>query len=271
MVLCYPSPVPLRDENEEKTDMLFAFSAGSSPEAEALAARRDEQRMEAFLRRNRRFILGCASKTVKRFVTESDDEWSVALIAFHEAVQTYDESRGAFRPFAALVIRRRLLDHLEKENRTRREIGADLTSGESADSENPSAVQLEAQKAIAERSIQAAASKEALKDEIEAMQQILGGYGFSFFDLADCSPKAQKTKTGCAAVISALIADDALMKKLRETQALPVTELCRRSGAGRKLLEKHRKYIIAAGEILYGDYPYLAEYLRFVKKGGKSV
>ena len=250
--------------------MLFAFSGGDSLEDQALAAQKDEKRMDAFLRQNRRFILGCASKTVKRFVTESDDEWSVALIAFHEAVQTFDESRGAFRPFAALVIRRRLLDHLERENRHSREIGADLTSGETKDAETILPVQLEAQRVVVKRSMELSASKEALKDEIEAMQQILNGYGFSFFDLADCSPKAEKTKRGCFAVIGALSGDEALMQKLRRTGSLPVKELCSRSGASAKLLEKHRRYIIAAAEILYGDFPQLGEYLRDGKKGGRT-
>lgn len=66
--------------------MLFAFSDDDSWEDQALAAQKDDKRMEAFLRQNRRFILGCASKTVRRFVTESADEWSIALTAFHEAV-----------------------------------------------------------------------------------------------------------------------------------------------------------------------------------------
>ena len=251
--------------------MLFSLHIGDSPEAQALAARKDEKRMDSFLRQNRRFILGYASKTVKRFVTESDDEWSIALIAFHEAVQTYDENRGPFRPFAALVIRRRLADHLDRESRTHREIGTDLTSGEIEDLESAPAVQLEAQRVIVKRSMELSASKEALKDEIEAMQQILSGYGFSFFDLADCSPKAQKTKKGCLAVIGVLAGDETLMRKMRKNGALPVKELCSRSGVSPKLLEKHRRYIIAAAEILYGDFPHLGEYFRDAKKEGESA
>jgi hypothetical protein len=58
--------------------------------------------------------------------------------------------------------------------------------------------------------------------------------------------------------------------KLRKTGTLPAKELCSRSGASAKLLEKHRRYIIAAAEILYGDFPQLGEYLRNGKKGGRA-
>jgi RNA polymerase sigma factor len=34
----------------------------------------------------------------------------------------------------------------------------------------------------------------------------------------------------------------------------------------RKILERHRKYIIAAIEILSGEYPYLADYLRYIRE-----
>ena len=270
MVLTYSTCLPNWEEDKERDPVLFAPTKTESPETQALAAQGDERRMDELLRQNRRFILGCASKTARRFITESDDEWSIALIAFHEAVQTFDESRGAFKPFAALVIRRRLMDYFDRESRKGRELGVDLSSGELADAESVSAVQLEAQRVIVERSTELASTKEALKDEIEAMQQILRGYGFSFYDLADCSPKAQKTKRGCLAVVRLLSGDETLMQRMRKSGSLPSKELCTRSGASPKLLEKHRRYIIAAAEILFGDYPHLGEYLRDAK-GDKNA
>ena len=42
----------------------------------------------------------------------------------------------------------------------------------------------------------------AVKDEIDAMQQILHAYGFSFFELAECSPKAEKTNEDAVNAIS---------------------------------------------------------------------
>lgn len=115
--------------------MLFVLDADTELNNRVLAAQTDEAAFEALVRRQKRFILGCAYKTVRRFVSESDDEWSVALIAFHEAVRSYDGSRGSFKPYAALVIKRRLLDHLERESRRRREIAADIVGGELASGE----------------------------------------------------------------------------------------------------------------------------------------
>ena len=67
-----------------------------------------------------------------------------------------------------------------------------------------------------------------------------------------------------------LTGDPALLDRMRKTGALPGKELCRRAGVPPKLLEHHRRYIIAAAEILDGDYPHLADYLRFVRKGDRE-
>ena len=38
----------------------------------------------------------------------------------------------------------------------------------------------------------------------------------------------------------------------------------------RKILDRHRRYIIAAAEILSGEYPVLAEYLGYIRKALKT-
>lgn len=250
--------------------MLFVFDADEKMNIDALRARDDEDSLERLIRQNRRFILGCAYKTTRRFVTESDDEWSVALIAFHEAVMTYDRSRGNFRPFAALVIKRRLLDQLDSQSCRKNEITAGTMGGELSEGENAPAIELEAQRTISDEAMARDSAETAMRDEIEAMQQVLAGYGFSFFDLAACSPKAQKTKDSCARVIRALLDSVPLFARLRRTKTLPGKELCAAAEVSRKILENHRKYIIASAEILDGDYPLLAEYLRFVRKGAEK-
>ena len=53
---------------------------------------------------------------------------------------------------------------------------------------------------------------------------------------------------------------------MRSNLELPMKELVKYSGAPRKIIEKHRKYIIAAAEILNGEFPELGEYFSYISK-----
>lgn len=235
-----------------------------------LEAQRDEAALTALIRDHKRFILARAYHTAGRFITEEDDEYSVALIAFHEAVKTYDSEKGDFHAFASLVIKRRLIDHLKSEGRHAAEtlVPPELMDGDVEDETAETALGLAIRRKEAELSEQNNASpgSNPVRDEIEAVQQILKGYGFSFFDLTECSPRAEKTKRACAKAVATLLANRELLKKLRESKALPMKELTEYSGVPRKILERHRRYIIAAAEILNGEYPLLAEYMSYIRK-----
>jgi len=98
------------------------------------------------------------------------------------------------------------------------------------------------------------------------VQKLLSRYGFSFFDLTDCSPKAGKTKTACAQAVAYLLQDENLIRKMQETCMLPIKEILQHTKISRKILERYRKYIIAATEILNGEYPLLAEYMNYIRK-----
>ncbi|MBQ8306043.1 MAG: RNA polymerase subunit sigma [Blautia sp.] len=226
--------------------------------------------MNRFIQENKRFIMACAYRSVGHFVTESDDEWSIAMIAFHEAVMNYEPAKGDFKALAATVIRRRLVDYQRSEARYSQEISVEpYTMDGDVDDEDPSALQLEIRQKEAEISDMSSGGSpggSAVRDEIEAVQELLGEYGFSFFDLADCSPKAEKTKKRCAEAVIALLEDPELFRKMRSSKTLPIKEIVKASGVPKKILERHRKYIIAAAEILNGEYPLLAEYMSYIRK-----
>jgi RNA polymerase sigma factor len=217
----------------------------------ALAAKTDEQALNNLIEAQKPWILRVCSDVTHRYITDSDDEWSTALLAFHEAVQSYDESKGAFLAFASVVIRRRLLDDIRSQWRHKGEIH--VLEGELE--EEP------------DRSIDTA---QAAREEIAAAQAILKPYGFSFFDLAESSPKAEKTKDACCKAVLALLKNEELLEKMRKNKALPMKELELASGVARKILDRHRRYIIAAAEILSGEYPVLAEYLGYIRKALKT-
>lgn len=225
-------------------------------------AKTDERKMESLIERNNLFILKCASDASQRYISKSDDEWSVALTAFSQAIHDYQLERGGFPSFAELVIRRRLVDYFRNQARHQAEILASpeiFESGPLEESPQPA--------------LQAAISKRLslsepgdLRLEIETASRTFSRYGFSFFDLASCSPKAQKTKTACAKAVACLLKNPLLLSDLRSSRQLPIKVIEKNTQIPRKILDRHRKYIIAAAEVLSGEYPGLAEYMRFIRK-----
>jgi len=99
---------------------------------------------------------------------------------------------------------------------------------------------------------------------LDTISQVLAAYGFSFMDLADCSPKAQKTKAACAKAVSFLLARPMLKAEMRNSKQVPIKIVEKNTGLPRKIIERHCKYIIAVVEILNGDYPYILNSRHFM-------
>jgi RNA polymerase sigma factor len=226
----------------------------------AMRAKNDGVYMEEFIKEYELFILHTAHKCTGRYVTKMDDHWSVALNAFHEAVRSYDFDKGAFLPFADTVIRRRLYDHNRKESRHNCEILIDSYTIEHELEEGEPSVKYEVMAKTA------MTQKSDAKLEIGAISETLKAYGISFMELAEASPKAAKTKAACAEAVRYLVRNTLLLNEMRRTRNLPLKIIEKNCSLPRKVLERHRKYIIAGSEIMAGDYPVLSEYLRFMRE-----
>ena len=229
-------------------------------DAYAVRAKDDEYELTRLVQAHNSFILRCASRTCKRFITESDDEYEIALVAFCEAVRRFDVDAGGFGAFAALVIRRRLMDYFDSQAR-RREVCAG--SAMSWDEAVAGGIVAEVQAKLV---CEDRAAARSARDEIEALGEVLNGYGFTFFDVADASPRAEKTKRCCARAVNWMLELAERILNMRLKRCLPVSAICKALEIARKLIERHRRYIIASTEILDGDYPLLAEYLDYIVK-----
>lgn len=228
---------------------------------EAIKAAQDKREEELFIAKYKQFILGCASKHTNKYVTCGDDEWSVAIIAFSEAVKTYAIEKGAFLSFAELVITRRLNDYFRTQAKFIGEISVSPSTFEGQIDECQDPV---LQEAVVSQLV--CVKDNSIQYEIEAIGALLKEYGFSFTDLVSSSPKAGRTKTGCAAAIRYILSKPVILSEMRRLKALPIKTISLGSGVSPKILERHRKYIIASAEILQGDFPNLSEYLHFVKE-----
>ena len=225
---------------------------------EALEAVKTEEGRSAFITRNEKFIIGCANRFTKRFITKSDDEWSIALIAFSNAMDTYDSEKGNFQSYARLLIERRLTDYIRSQARFSSEQSTEpyvFEGNVDEDGEN-SAYQLHIARATS------TSDENPIRDEILALNDILSGYGISFMDLTSCSPKAAKTKTACFQAVTYIKENPSLVVKMRDTKLFPVKIIAENTKLPRKILERHRKYIITATEILCNDFPLLQEYIQ---------
>ena len=228
----------------------------------ALAAAGDDRKREDLIHENEQVILRTASLTARKFVTRSDDEWSVALYAFSRAIDTYTPERGDFLPYAQTLIRRSLVDAYRKDSRRKEvPVAPYVMEGNGEPEEDTEGVYPQ----IVRNSM--AASDTGLKEEIMAANEMLTSYGFRFFDLTECSPKQERSRRECAEAVRFLLSKPPLKMELYRTKKLPVKELVSGSGVSRKTVDRYRKYLIMAVLILDGDYPHLAEYLKFMKEG----
>jgi RNA polymerase sigma factor len=178
-------------------------------------------------------------------------------------VKSYDLDKGSFLSFAELVIRRRLADYYKSQSKYRAEVPVSPHVFETEPEEDGDE-DLAIRMSVAEKV--SVAEDHSIRDEIEAANQIFSEYGFSFYDLTECSPKAAKTKKACAVAVTYILRTPVLLKELKRARLLPMKTVEINTKVPRKILERHRKYIIAAVEILSGEFPCLAEYMQSIRE-----
>jgi RNA polymerase sigma factor len=201
------------------------------------------------------FIASCAEKITGRYMRYGeDDELSVALMAFDEAIKSYDIKKGNFLSFAQSVISHRLIDYFRKEKKHGNLLYLNDCYHESEEEKDFSA----------EASIEMFALEEVSRYrrlEIGQLKKELLEWGITFFELAEVSPKHSRTRKISANIIKFLLAREDLIGLIKKKKYLPVGEIQKALKIPRKKIERLRKYIIAAIIIHTGDYQYIKDYI----------
>ena len=232
---------------------------------EVYEAKENNDVADALICRYLPFIRAEASKFLGKICTENEDAYSIAMIAFHEAILGYSRDRGAFLRYAALLIRSRLTDELRREKRHQGILSLDEPTDENG---RTLAEQISDEKDIYTQS----QNLEATQQEIAELAAVLQTFGVSFADIADQSPKQDRTKETCLAAIRYAMDNRHLLEELLKTKKLPMTELVLGSGSDRKTLERHRKYVLAMLVIQTNGYEIIRGHLCHVwKKGGTAA
>jgi len=238
----------------------LTVSAGVTVESRVARAREgDLQAREDLIRDYTPFILKTASSAARRFlVVGRDEEVSVALSAFNEAVSAYTSAKPGYLAFAATVIRRRLIDYYRKEKR-RDEIPFSSLSDDEESEEWPVI-------AGAAKSYEAEDWSRVLerRDDIERWVEVLRGFRLTLKDVIRATPRHADARGRAIRTAARLANDPDLARKFMEQRRLPVDELVRSMPdqvASRKTLERQRDYIAAIAIILMCDLSSLREFL----------
>ncbi len=233
----------------------------SPEEAVAAIQRGDEALRNEWIKQYRPFIAKTASQFAKRYIDPSrDDEYSVALSAFDEAITRYSPDAGSrFLAFAAQVINRRLIDYSRREQRHSSVVPYSAVQGD-RDEDSSVLAALEAKEAISVYATEQTA--EDRREEIAALAAELKLYGVTFADLRDQSPKHQDSRDTLLKIGARLARNPGLFAMLTDKRQLPLKELCEIENVSRKTLERNRKYLIAVALIAGGPYPVLQEYIK---------
>jgi RNA polymerase sigma factor len=205
------------------------------------------------------FVLRVASQALGRYLRPgSDDEVSVALIAFNQAIDAYRDGRGSFLAFAETVIRRRLIDFHRRQRRGQEVPLSDL---EAEDDEGHVEAPVLDQVARATWAMQQ--EEEDRRLEIREFDAVLADFGITFRDLAANCPKHRDARDRAMAVARLVASDPDLRTHLLKRRELPMKDLAERARESRKTLERHRRYIVAVSLILVRreEWPHLAQYV----------
>lgn len=204
------------------------------------AAKTDTAAADALIRQYMNFIRSEMAKTVRRANNGLEDEESIAMFAFYEAILSYEKGRGAFLPYAARAIRNRLIDYFRKERKHRNIISLDEPFA--GEEEEISRMDLLADKSDAYGEY---LHREASRKEIQEFEKKLAEFDLSFGEVADNCPRQKRTFRACMQVLNSARRRPELLEKLLRSRKLPMAELEGESGTDRKTMERHRKYLVA--------------------------
>lgn len=199
---------------------------------------------EEFIENHRPFIMKISSNLCKHYLTWGhDEELSIALVAFNEAIDKYESGEGAsFYGFAKTVMTRRLIDYFRKESKYQ------LLSLSPSEYDNDALHNYDS-----EVSFGMYKKKEQNYDFAETVKNyvlVLAEYGITLEDLVQVSPKHHDSKATLYRVAQELCSRLDLLQYLTKNKCLPLKELELLTGIKRKVLERGRKYLIATVLIL---------------------
>jgi len=223
-----------------------------------LSAKHGDEAMQNFLiKKYQPFIAKCVSEVCKRYIDpKTDDEFSIGLVAFNDAIFSYSpEKGGSFLSFAKLVIKRRVIDYIRSNSNKVTTVSLE---------ENYHMDQVENPFEFSAAKEQYAKEQDTLqrREEIIEYKGRLNEYNLTLTELTEVSPKHKDARDSAVRSARILYEDEDLRQYVQHKKKLPIKKLIKKVDVSKKTLERNRKFILAIFIILSEDYIYLKDYLK---------
>jgi RNA polymerase sigma factor len=225
-----------------------------------MSAQQGDGSIQNFLLRSYQpFIATCVSEVCKRFIDpKKDDEFSIGLWAFNEAILSYTPERGcSFLSFAKLVVKRKVIDYIRYIKRKQPFFSLDETY-DAEKMENPREI------AAVKRRYAQEQDWIHLKEELMDYKEKLSRYKLSLTELTNIAPKHRDARESAVHTARVLYQDDTMRTYVYRKKKLPIKELLKKVNVSKKTLERNRKFILAVFVVFDGDYIYINDYLKGV-------
>lgn len=198
------------------------------------------------------FVRSISSTVCKRNIVFEDDEFSVALIAFNEAIDEFDCGKGAsFLSFSKIVMKRRLIDNIRKMNKEVRVVTFLNDEDEYSVAEHLASMN---------RFVECERQK-ALIGELNDFAMMLQGFDISLSELVEVTPKHQDAKENAIVIARTLAESEQMKEKLFKNKRIPMNDLAEQVSMSRKTIERNRVYIISVAVVFSSHLPLLQEFV----------
>lgn len=196
------------------------------------------------------FIIKTISTTKNAYVTMENDEFSIGLSAFYEAMTRYDRDKGPFLTYAKLVIKSRLLNFWKNEQRNRC-----LPVDEIAEIADSAALPFE---------------ENGLKEEIILFEKELLKFGIDFEFLAEHMPEHNDTKERAIDIGRRTSREKDLIDWLYEKRRLPIAKMAERFFISVKIIKKSKCLITAVIVIIVNGLTQIGDWIKINENNNKN-
>jgi len=207
-------------------------------EERVISSRKDPQKKDLLIKQFKPFIASIIQKRLGKFLAYGvDDELSIGLLAFDEAINSYNINKGRFLSFSRLVITNRIIDYYRKQSRQ------SYATSSYDDAEDDTTSSLIDKKSVEQFTLQS--ELEDKKFEIIEYSHALSQWGIDFGELERISPKQDNLRAEYINCAKMIVKDKNILDELMRTRRLPIKNITKIIPLHRKKIERGRIYIIA--------------------------